>query len=64
MFLIVCIIIFICAEHGRELKGEAQGMEGEGGLQDQDRGFYSTLLKTSSNHSVVYILFFGPLRSA
>ena len=50
MFLINCIIIFVCAEYGKVLKGEAQGMGG-GGLQDQDRGFYSTLLKKLSHLS-------------
>ena len=30
------------------LKGEAQGM-GRGSLQDQDRGFYSTLLNSVSS---------------
>ena len=28
MFLIACIIIFLCAEYGRVLKGEAQGKGG------------------------------------
>ena len=46
IFLIVCIIIFVCAEYGRVLKGEAQEMAG-GGLQDQDMGFYSTRLNSA-----------------
>ena len=48
IYLLIFYIIFVCAEKGRVLKGEAQGMcvcvcGGGGSLRDQDRG-YSTLL--------------------
>ena len=43
MFLITCIIIFECAEYGRVLKGEAQGM---GEFVRPGGGFYDILKKT------------------